>query len=73
VSSLRALKELVNSPVLGAVGIAFPSQQRVLFRRHLWRFSAAALVLVAAFGIALALNRSGVRLNIQALKALVQA
>ena len=73
VSSLSALKELVNSPVLGAVGIAFPSQQRVLFRRHLWRFSAAALVLVAAFGIALALNRSGVRLNIQALKALVQA
>jgi polysaccharide chain length determinant protein (PEP-CTERM system associated) len=73
VSSLRALKELASFPVLGAVGIAFPSQQRVLFRRNLWRFSAAALVLVAAFGVALALSRSGVRLNIQALNTLVKA
>jgi len=73
VSSLPALKELASFPVLGAVGIAFPSQQRVLFRRNVWRFSAAALVLVAAFGVALALNRWGVRLNIQALKIWGQA
>jgi hypothetical protein len=73
VSSIRALKELASFPVLGAVGIAFPSQQRVLFRRHLWRFSAAAIALVTAFGVALALSRSGVRLNIEALKILVMA
>jgi len=52
VSSTRALKELASFPVLGAVGIAFPSQQRVLFQRSY----AAAVVLVAAFGVALALN-----------------
>jgi len=69
VSSTRALKELASFPVLGAVGIAFPSQQRVLFQRSY----AAAVVLVVAFGVALALNGWGVRLNIQALKNLVMA
>src|SRR5580698_6276258 len=32
VSSSRALQELASFPLLGAVGIAFPSQQRALFR-----------------------------------------
>jgi hypothetical protein len=73
VSSLRTLRELASFPVLGAVGIAFPSQQRELFRRNLCSFSAAVLILVAAFGVALTLNRMGVRLNIQALKILGQA
>ncbi len=72
VSSLRGLKELAGLPVLGAVGIAFPTQQRASFRRHLWRFSAAAIGLVAAFGVVLALNRSGVRLDIPALLTLVK-
>jgi polysaccharide chain length determinant protein (PEP-CTERM system associated) len=72
VGSLRSLKELVNAPVLGVVGVAFPTRQRALIRRHLWRFSAASLLLVAALGIALALNRSGIRLDVQALKTLVR-
>jgi polysaccharide chain length determinant protein (PEP-CTERM system associated) len=66
VSSERGLSELTSFPVLGVVGVAFPTQRRVEFRRNLWRFSAAAVVLVAAFGVALALNRSGVRLDILA-------
>jgi hypothetical protein len=70
VTSLRALKELGGLPVLGVVGVAFPVRRRARFRRHLWGFSAASIVLVAALGIALALNRSGVRLDAQALKTL---
>jgi polysaccharide chain length determinant protein (PEP-CTERM system associated) len=70
VTSLRALKELVGFPVLGMVGIAFPTRRRAIFLRHLWGFSAASIVLVAALGIALALNRSGIRLDRQSLKTL---
>jgi hypothetical protein len=57
-------------PVLGVVGVAFPAQRRAIFRRHLLGFSAASTVLVAALGVALVLNRSGVRLDAQALKTL---
>ena len=70
VTSLRALKELGDFPVLGVVGVAFPAQRRAVFRRHLLGFSAASIVLVTALGIALVLNRSGVRLDAQALKTL---
>jgi hypothetical protein len=70
VTSLRALKESGDIPVLGVVGVAFPAQQRAIFRRHLLGFSAASVALVAALGIVLALNRSGVRLDAQALKSL---
>ena len=47
VSSVRALNELTRFPVLGVVGIAFPTRQRAQFRRHLWRISAAAACWVA--------------------------
>jgi polysaccharide chain length determinant protein (PEP-CTERM system associated) len=72
VGSLRSLKQFVDVPVLGVVGVAFPTQRRALVRQRLWRFSAASLLLVAALGIALALNRTGVRLDVHALKTLVR-
>jgi polysaccharide chain length determinant protein (PEP-CTERM system associated) len=71
VGSLRALKELETLPVLGVVSVAFPTRRRAMFRRRLWRFSAASLVLIVALGVALALNKFGVRLDLQALQTTV--
>jgi len=62
VNSVRGVMELTNFPVLGAVSVAFPSRQHFLFRRRLWRFSAATLCLVIALGAVLVLNWSGMRL-----------
>jgi hypothetical protein len=53
------------------VGVAFPTRQRLMFRRHVWRFSAAAACLVVAFATALALNWSGARLTIEAIRSAV--
>jgi polysaccharide chain length determinant protein (PEP-CTERM system associated) len=72
VNSVRGVGELTSFPVLGAVSVAFPSRQQFLFRRHLWRFSAATLSLVVAFAIALVLNWSGIRLTLGVLKTLVK-
>ena len=72
-SSVRALNGLSSFPVLGVVGIAFPSAQRKQFRGHLWRFSAATACLLIALGIVLALNWSGARLSIHAVKTLVNS
>jgi len=65
VSSLRVVHELTPFPVLGVVGVAFPSRARQDFRRDLWRFSAAGAGLIAAFAIVLMLNGAGARLNAQ--------
>jgi polysaccharide chain length determinant protein (PEP-CTERM system associated) len=65
VSSLRIVHELTPFPVLGVVGVAFPSRARQEFRRDLWRFSAAGACLIAAFAIVLLLNGAGARLNAQ--------
>jgi polysaccharide chain length determinant protein (PEP-CTERM system associated) len=73
VGSLRTLNALVPLPVLGVVGVAFPTRHRALFRRHLWSFAVASVILVAALGVALALNRSGIRLDVQAVKTLARA
>jgi polysaccharide chain length determinant protein (PEP-CTERM system associated) len=62
VSSVRGLSELTTFPVLGAVSVAFPSRQQFLFRRRLWRFSAATLCLVIALGAVMYLSWSGMRL-----------
>jgi polysaccharide chain length determinant protein (PEP-CTERM system associated) len=62
VSSVRGLSELTSFPVLGAVSVAFPSRQQFLFRRRLWRFSAATLCLVIALGTVLYLSWSGMRI-----------
>jgi len=72
VSSVRAMNELTSYPVLGVVGVAFPTRQRAQFRRHLWRISAAAACWVAAFAVVLALNWSGARLTIPAIQSLVK-
>jgi polysaccharide chain length determinant protein (PEP-CTERM system associated) len=71
VSSVRAVNELTPYPVLGVVGAAFPSRQRLEFRRDLWRLSAATLGLMVAFVVVLALNWIGTRLSIQAIRSLV--
>jgi polysaccharide chain length determinant protein (PEP-CTERM system associated) len=71
VSSVRVVNELTTFPVLGVVGVAFPTRQRLMFRRHVWRFSAAAACLVVAFATALALNWSGARLTIEAIRSAV--
>jgi polysaccharide chain length determinant protein (PEP-CTERM system associated) len=71
VSSVRAVNEIASFPMLGVVGVAFPSQQRRQFRGDVWRFSAAAACLVVAFAIALTLNWAGARLTIGAIKSLV--
>jgi polysaccharide chain length determinant protein (PEP-CTERM system associated) len=73
VSSVRVVNELTSFPVLGVVGVAFPTRERLMFRRHVWRFSAAAACLVAAFAAALALNWAGVRLTIQAIRSAVNS
>jgi hypothetical protein len=65
VTSVRSLNQLTSFPVLGTVGIAFPSLQATTFRRHLLTFCAASVVLIAALIVAFELNRSGARLNFQ--------
>jgi hypothetical protein len=65
VSSLRIVHELTPFPVLGVVGVAFPSRQRQEFRQDLWRFSIVGACLIAAFALVLGLNAAGVRLTTQ--------
>jgi polysaccharide chain length determinant protein (PEP-CTERM system associated) len=71
VSSVRVVNELTSFPVLGVVGVAFPTRERLMFRRHVWRFSTAAACLVVAFAAALALNWAGARLTIEAIRSAV--
>lgn len=71
VSSVRDLSLLTPFPVLGTVGIAFPSKHQFLFRRNLRHFCGAAATLVAALVVALLLNWWGVRLSVHSLKTLV--
>jgi polysaccharide chain length determinant protein (PEP-CTERM system associated) len=70
-SSVRAVNELTSFPLLGVVGVAFPTAQRKLFRGYFWRFSAAVACLVLALGFVLELNWSGARLTIQTVKSMV--
>jgi polysaccharide chain length determinant protein (PEP-CTERM system associated) len=71
ISSVRAVNELTAFPVLGVVSIAFPTAQRKKMWRHAWRISAAGACLVVALGVAFALNWSGARLSIHAIRSLV--
>jgi polysaccharide chain length determinant protein (PEP-CTERM system associated) len=72
VSSIRGVNELTSFPVLGVVGAAFPSRESRDFNRDMWRFSAAAAGLLAAFAVALTLNWAGARLTISAISSLVK-
>jgi polysaccharide chain length determinant protein (PEP-CTERM system associated) len=69
ISSAVALNELTPYKVLGSVGVAFPAQHSRQFRRGLWGFSAVAACLLIAFACAVLLNRSGVRLSIDAVRS----
>jgi polysaccharide chain length determinant protein (PEP-CTERM system associated) len=69
VSSVVAVNELTQLPVLGVVGFAFASAQRRQARSSLAQISTAAVCLVAAFGMAVVLSRSGVRLDVDAIRA----
>jgi protein tyrosine kinase modulator len=71
VGSVRAVNEITTFPVLGIVGVAFPSKQQRQFRRDVWRFSAGTACLVLALMVALMLNWAGARLTIGAIKSLV--
>jgi hypothetical protein len=71
VSSVAAVNGLTSFPVLGVVGVAFPSRQLVEFRRDLWRFSAAMASLVAALMVALVLNWASARLSAHAIRSMV--
>jgi polysaccharide chain length determinant protein (PEP-CTERM system associated) len=72
ISSVRTVNELTPFPVLGVVGVAFPTHQRLEFRRNIWRFSAATACLLLSFAVALALNWAGARLTIHAIRSLVK-
>jgi polysaccharide chain length determinant protein (PEP-CTERM system associated) len=72
VSSVRTVNELTEFPVLGVVGVAFPTRQQREFNRNMWRFSAATASLMVAFAVALLLNWAGARLTIQAIRSLVK-
>ncbi len=69
VSSVVAVNELTPLPVLGVVGFAFASVQRRQARSSLTRISAAAICLLAAFTMSVVLSRSGVRLDVNAIRA----
>ena len=71
VSSVVTVNELTSFPVLGVVGVAFPSRQQLEFRRDMWRFSAAMASLVAALMVAFLLNWAGSRLTVHAIRSLV--
>jgi len=71
-SSVRAVNDLTAFPVLGMVSVAFPTAQKKKFWHHVWRISAATACLIVALGIALVLNSSGARLNMNAIQSLVK-
>jgi polysaccharide chain length determinant protein (PEP-CTERM system associated) len=69
VSSAEALARAVTVPLLGQIPGAFPERERRALRRDLLRISMATACLFVAFGVAIALNQSGYRLNIMALSS----
>ncbi len=64
VSSVRSIAALTEYPVLGAVGMAFPTRHSEQFRAGVWRYAIAVSGLLLALVLVLSLNWSGVRLNL---------
>jgi polysaccharide chain length determinant protein (PEP-CTERM system associated) len=64
VGSQAALATLTGVPVLVVVGAAFPSRTKRVWRRELWKMSAAAACLLLAFIAAVLLSHHGVRLGL---------
>jgi polysaccharide chain length determinant protein (PEP-CTERM system associated) len=71
VSSVRSVNELTPFPVLGVVGVAFPTKRSIENKRHIRQFSAATAGLFAVLVVVLILNHAGARLTLQALRTLV--
>jgi polysaccharide chain length determinant protein (PEP-CTERM system associated) len=73
VRSATEISALTKFPVLGVVSTAFPSRRSAQSRATLVVFSAASFCLLVGFGIALALNWSGLRLSVQALTGIIKS
>lgn len=73
VASAAGFARAVGVPVLGLVSVAFPTQRRALVRRDIVRISVAFGCLVLAFVLAVIVSAQGYRLNVQALKQLVNS
>jgi len=73
VSSVRSVNELTPFPVLGVVGVAFPTKRSIENKRHIRRFSAATAGLFAVLVVVLILNHAGARLTLQAIRTLVNS
>jgi uncharacterized protein involved in exopolysaccharide biosynthesis len=71
VVSAGGLAQLTGLAVLGVVGPAFPSAARRSWRRQVWLVSTAVCVLFAACVAVIILSRSGLRLSVPALRAMV--
>jgi polysaccharide chain length determinant protein (PEP-CTERM system associated) len=71
VSSVRTVNTITEFPVLGVVGVGFPTRRKLEFVRDIKRFSAASAGLTLCFVIALVLNSLGARLTVHALRSLV--
>jgi len=72
IASASTLSLLTDLPLIGVVGLAFPTRRRALYRRNVIRFSLAGAGLFAAFVIVLVLNHAGARMSLQALQKLVK-
>jgi polysaccharide chain length determinant protein (PEP-CTERM system associated) len=68
IGSVVAVNELTPLPVLGTVGVAFPTLYSREIRRRVWGFSAMAFCLIIAFAVAVVLTKSGIRLNVDAIR-----
>jgi polysaccharide chain length determinant protein (PEP-CTERM system associated) len=73
IGSVRSVNELTSFPVLGVVGIAFPTQRSRELKRHIWRFSVATAALFVGLVVVLVLNHAGARLTVRALNSLVNS
>jgi polysaccharide chain length determinant protein (PEP-CTERM system associated) len=72
VSSVRTVNAMTKFPVLGVVGVGFPTREKADFLRDIRRFSAISAALAACFLIALVLNWQGARLTLHGLRSLVK-
>lgn len=66
VGSSSGLAQLTGVPVLVAIGSAFPTRAKRVWRRQIWGLAVAASCLVMAFGAALLLSHNGARLHLPA-------
>jgi polysaccharide chain length determinant protein (PEP-CTERM system associated) len=67
IASANTISSLTNFPILGSVGVAFPTRKSDQVRRDGWKYVLASSVLLVLFALVMALNWSGVRLNLDSL------